>query len=118
MSAKSLLCLFGPMADRCPIAVMAMISAFLSLASSGVVAGDPPKPALSFSLTATDGNFVRTVGPGLRLCVDRDELGWEVGVYRRRGSDNLLLPAGNWHGAQACQIYTWMPRLGTFGNSG
>ena len=74
------------------------------------------KPALPFSLTATNGYFVRDIGEGLRLRVDRDELGWDVGVFKNRKGDNLLLPPGNWHGAQMCQIYTWMPRTATFGN--
>jgi hypothetical protein len=97
---------------------MRLLIAILALLSFGscVLAVDAPaKPTLSFSLTATNGYFVRSVGHGFRLRVDRDELGWEVGVFRRGGHDNLLLPQGNWHGAQPCQVYAWMPRTRTFG---
>lgn len=91
------------------------ILALFSFESCMLAADAPSKPTLSFSLTATNGYFVRSVGQGLRLRVDRDALGWEVGVFKRGGHDNLLLPQGNWHGAQPCQIYTWMPRTQTFG---
>ena len=94
------------------------ILVLLTFGPRTVVAGTPAKPALSFSLTATNGCFVRSVGQGLRLRVDRDgdELGWEVGVFKKGGGDNLLLPKGNWHGSQSCHIYSWMPRTHTFGD--
>ena len=42
-------------------------------------AGDfPPKPALAFSLTATNQSFSHRLGSGLILRVERDELGCEV----------------------------------------
>jgi len=88
----------------------------INLGSCAIAAEAAARPRLSFSLTATNGYFVRDIGEGFRLRVDRDELGWEVGVFKNRKGDNLLLPRGNWHGAQMCQIYTWMPRDGTFGN--
>lgn len=97
---------------------MRLLIAILALFSSGdcVLAADAPaKPTLSFSLTATNGHFVRSVGQGLWLRVSRKELGWEVGVFKKGGHDNLLFPQGNWHGAQPCQIYAWMPRTQTFG---
>jgi hypothetical protein len=97
---------------------MRLLIAILTLLSFGsrVLAADgPAEPTLSFSLTATNGCFVRSIGEGLRLRVDRDELGWEVGVFKRGGQDNLLLPQGNCHGAQPCQIYSWMARIPTFG---
>jgi len=75
-----------------------------------------PKPTLSFNLASTNGWFGQNIGKGLRLRVERDELGWEVCVYENGSSDNLLLPRGNWHGPQLCQIYTWMPRKDIFGN--
>jgi hypothetical protein len=91
------------------------ILALLTFWSSAIVAGALTKPTLSFSLTATNTYFVRSVGQGLRLRVDREELGWEAGVFKTGGHDNLLLPQENWHGVQQCQIYTWMPRTHTFG---
>ena len=107
---RSIIILFG-FAMRLLIAILALFSfGFCVLAADA-----PVKPTLSFSLTATNGYFVRSVGQGLRLRVSRDELGWEVGVFKQGGRDNLLLPQGNWHGAQPCQIYAWMPRTQTFG---
>ena len=75
-----------------------------------------PKPALSFNLAATNGWFGQSIGKGLRLRVERDELGWEVCVYKKGSSDNLLLPQGNWNGPQLCQIFPWMRRNNAFGN--
>jgi len=97
---------------RVAIAILFLIN----FGSCAIAAQDAAKASLSFNLTATNGYFVRDIGQGLQLRVDRDELRWEVGVFRRGKRDNLLLPRGNWHGAQVCQIYTWMPRTGTFGN--
>jgi len=93
-----------------------VILTLLGFGACALAAGAPEKLALSFSLTATNSCFVRDIGQGLRLRVDRDELGWEVGVFKRGKGDNLLMPRGNWHGAQICQVYSWMPRTGTFGN--
>jgi len=93
----------------------------LTLLGVGVAAASTrsaPKPTLSFDLASTNGWFGQNIGKGLRLRVERasDELGWEVCVYKKGSSDNLLLPRGNWHGPQSCQIYTWMPRNNVFGN--
>ena len=90
------------------------ILTLLTFGSCAVVADASAKPTLSFSLTATNGYFARNVGRGLRLRVARDELGWEVGVFKKGGGENLLLPQGNWHGAKMCQLYAWMPRTHTF----
>lgn len=89
----------------------------LSLGFSAVGANSAPKPILSFNLASTNGWFGQNLANGLRLRVERDELGWEVCVYRKGSTDNLLLPRGNWHGPQACHIYAWMPRENVFGDA-
>jgi hypothetical protein len=96
--------------------VVIAILILIIFGSCAIAAQAAAKPSLSFNLTATNGYFVRDIGPGLRLRVDRDDLGWEIGVFMRGKRDNLLLPRANWHGMQVCQIYTWMSRTGTFGN--
>ena len=91
--------------------------AILTLLISGIcaVAGDSgTKPILSFSLTATNRSFTRSVGQGLTLRVERDVIGWEVGVFRKRSSDNLLYPQHNWHGAYPCQLSAWSHWTQTF----
>ena len=81
----------------------------LSAATCGHAAPATPKPTLTFSLAATNGYFARNIGERMRLRVERDELGWEVCVYKKGSADNLLMPRGNWHGLQPCQIHAWLP---------
>ena len=76
------------------------------------------KPVLSFRLTATNSSFARSVGHGLTLQVERDVLGWEVGVFRKGSTDNLLYPQHNWHGAYPCQLYAWSHRTKTLPDEG
>ena len=96
---------------------MRAILATFTLIASGlcaVGAGSSSKPLLSFSLTATNGRFTRPIGQGLTLRVERDQLGWEVGVFLKGSSDNLLYPQRNWHGAYPCQLSAWSYRTQTF----
>lgn len=65
------------------------------------------EPDLSFSLTAKKRSFAHQIAPGLELRVERTELGWEAGVFRNNGTDNLLYPQENWHGAFPCQLSAW-----------
>jgi hypothetical protein len=97
---------------RALIAILTLLG--LGFSAAGV--DSAPKPTPSFNLAATNCWFGRNIGKGLRLRVECDELGWEVYVYKKGSTDNLLLPRGNWHGPQLCQIYTWMPRKDGFGN--
>ena len=69
---------------------------------------------LSFSLTATNEGFSKRLEEGLWLRDERDELGWEVGVFRNRSPDNLLYPQSNWHGAFPCELSAWSHRTMTF----
>ena len=89
----------------------------LAFCASGLfaAAGDHPvKPVLSFSLAAAKQSFSHRLESGLTLRVDLNELGWDIGVFRGRRSDNLLYPQGNWHGAFPCQLYAWSQRRKTF----
>ncbi len=92
------------------LAVVAFVlSSFVALCADLSV-----KPVLSFSLAATNQNFTRHLERGLSLRVERDFLGWEVGVFRDRSTDNLLYPQLNWHGAFPCQLSAWSRRSKTF----
>ena len=74
---------------------MRIFNSILALVASGLfaIAGEPTdKPVLSFSLTATNQNFSHQLTSGLTLHVERDALGWEVGVFKGRSSDSLLYP--------------------------
>jgi hypothetical protein len=96
---------------------MRALLATLTLIASGVCtvgAGSSSTPLLSFSLTATNGSFTRAIGQGLTLRVERDQIGWEVGVFQKGSSDNLLYPQRNWHGAYPCQLSAWSYRARTF----
>ena len=91
--------------------------AILTLIAFGicaVAAAPASKPVLSFSLTATNNRFTRSVGQGLTLRVERDVLGWEVGIFRKGSTDNLLYPQRNWHGAYPCQLSAWSHPTQTF----
>jgi hypothetical protein len=80
-----------------------------------LLARDPiGKPVLSFSLTATNQSFSRPLSSGLTLRVERDVLGWEVGVFKDHSADSLLYPAHNWHGVFPCQLSAWSCRSKTF----
>lgn len=94
-------------------ALLAIIFAALSACAAGR-AETPVKPVLSFSLTARNPRFTRSLGNGLSLRVVRDTLGWEAGVFRDHSTDNLLYPQGNWHGAFPCQLSAWSHRSRTF----
>ena len=72
------------------------------------------KPVLSFSLTATNQSFSHRLVSGLTLRVERDESGWEVGVFTDHSTDSLLYPQRNWHGAYPCQLSAWSHRTQTF----
>jgi hypothetical protein len=72
------------------------------------------RPTLSFSLTATNQSFTRQLDGDLSLRVERDGLGWEVGVFRGHSTDNLLYPQRTWHGAFPCQLAAWSHRTRTF----
>ena len=87
----------------------------ITLLSFGASASDSAaEPVLSFSLAATNQNFSRQLERGLSLRVERDSLGWEVGVFRDRSTENLLYPQRNWHGAFPCQLSAWSHRTKTF----
>ena len=90
------------------------ILALVALALCAIGADAPSKPVLSFSLAATNDSFARAVGRGLTLRVERDQLGWEVGVFHQRSTENLLYPQRNWHGAYPCQLTAWSHRTRTF----
>jgi hypothetical protein len=97
-------------------AMRAFVS-ILALFASGLLAAaedSPAKPVLSFSLTATNQSFTHRLESGLTLRVERNELGWDVGVFQRHSTDNLLYPQGNWHGAFPCQLSAWSQRRKTF----
>jgi hypothetical protein len=94
----------------------ALISILAIVASSLFAIGGESltKPVLSFSLTATNHSFAHQVGSGLILRVERDELGWEAGVFRAHSTENLLYPQHVWHGAFPCQLSAWSYRRWTF----
>ena len=91
-------------------------SIFVLLASGVLaVAGNSlSKPVLTFSLTATNRSFSQRLDSGLILRVERDELGWEVGVFQPHSTDSLLYPQLSWHGAFPCQLSAWSQRSQTF----
>jgi hypothetical protein len=96
------------------LAARRALFSILVLFISGLLAaaGDfPPMPVLAFSLTATNQNLSHRLGSGLILRVERDELGWEVGVYQHHSTDSLLYPQHNWHGAFPCQLSAWSQRV-------
>jgi hypothetical protein len=89
----------------------------LALLVSGLfaIAGEPTtKPILSFSLTASNQSFSHRLGSGLTLRVERNDLGWEVGVFEGHSTNNLLYPQRKWHGAFSCQLSAWSHRTQTF----
>ena len=97
--------------------IMRTFISILALLVSGLfaIAGEPAtKPVLSFSLTATNQSFSHQLASGLTLRVERDELGWEVGVFEGHSTDSLLYPQRNWHGAFPCQLSAWSHRTQTF----
>lgn len=96
----------------------AFFSILALLASSSLVfAGDfAAKPLLAFSLAATNQSFSEKLGSGLVLRVERNEIGWEVGVFRHEHEDSLLYPQHNWHGAFPCQLSAWSQKSQTFPN--
>jgi hypothetical protein len=96
---------------------MSIFNFILAFFASGLIAfanESVNKPVLSFDLTATNQNFSYQLTPELTLRVERDELGWEVGVFKGDSTDNLLYPQRNWHGAYPCQISAWSHRTQTF----
>lgn len=89
----------------------------LALSVSGiaaVAAEFSSKPALAFSLTATNCSFIHQLDFELILRIERNELGWEVGVYQRGSADSLLYPQHDWHGAFPCQLSAWTQQSQTF----
>jgi hypothetical protein len=97
--------------------IVRAFTSILALLASGLfaLAGESAiKPILSFSLTATNQNFSHRLALGLTLRVERDVLGWEVGVFKGRSTDSLLYPHRNWHGAFPCQLSAWSHRTQTF----
>ena len=99
--------------------VLRMLLVVITLALTGfaaLLAESPAKPVLSFSLMATNQTFSRQLEHDLSLRVERDALGWEVGVFRSRSTDNLLYPQKRWHGAYPCQLSAWSFRTQTFPN--
>lgn len=72
------------------------------------------RPILSFSLNATNEIFQKQIAANLKLCAKRDEMGWEVGVFKGRSTDNLLYPQRSWHGAFPCQLAAWSHHALTF----
>jgi hypothetical protein len=91
---------------RAPISILALFASGL-LAFAG-------EPVLSFSLTATNQSFSHQLTAGLALRVERDAVGWEVGVFEGQSTDSLLYPQPNWHGAFPCQLSAWSHRTQTF----
>jgi hypothetical protein len=89
----------------------------ITLLASGFVAaaGEPStKPVLAFSLTATNASFTHRLSSVLMLRAERDDLGWEVGVFQRHSTDSLLYPQRIWHGAFPCQLSAWSHSTQTF----
>jgi hypothetical protein len=77
----------------------------LLFSASLAFAGEPvEKQVLSFSLTDANKYLSCQLVPKLMLHVKRDGNGWEVGVFKGSGRDNLLYPHHLWHGAFPSQI--------------
>ncbi len=92
-----------------------IVQIFLTLVCvTATMEGRVEKPVLSCSLTATNSVFRHQLNSGYSVRVVRCELGWEVEVFNGHDKENLLYPAGNWHGAQPCQISAWSHRTLTF----
>lgn len=87
---------------------------FLGLGLVAAAGDQTAKPVVSFSLVATNYSFSYQLAPRLSLRVERDVCGWEVGVFKTGGKDNLLYPKRTWHGAYPCQISAWSHSLQSF----
>jgi hypothetical protein len=62
---------------------------------------------LTMPLASRTSSFKAHAPSGVSIIVVRDENGWEVqafGAADHAHKDNLLYPAGNWHGAFPCQV--------------
>ena len=79
-----------------------------------LAATQPQQPMLKFSTTDARDRFETNLPNGLRLVVEKNELGWEVSVFKGKSQDSLLYPQGNWHGAWPCQLSAWSHKRKTF----
>ena len=79
-----------------------------------LLASQPQKPLISFSTTDARENFQAKLPNGLKLVVEKNELGWVVGVFKGKSHDSLLYPQPNWHGAWACQLSAWSHKRKAF----
>ena len=103
MAAGAELAAFGlkPMRVRY-LSVLFLVSALSTLAADA-----KPKPALTFSLTATNESFVVLPEPGFRLEVFGNSSDWSVDVSRGSQRGWLLYPRENWHGAHESDLSAW-----------
>ena len=90
-----------------------IIPAIIGL-SIPLAATPPQQPLLTFSATDGRDRFETKLPHGLRLVVEKNELGWEVGVFKGKSRDSLLYPQANWHGAWPCQLSAWSHKRKTF----
>ncbi len=79
-----------------------------------LVAPQPEKPLVRFSATDVRERIQAKLPNGLKLVVEKNELGWVVGVFKGKSHDSLLYPQHNWHGAWACQVSAWSHKRKTF----
>ena len=91
-------------------------------ASALVLSPNPaaPEARLLFTFPALEpaDRFSAPLPRGLRVIVVRTGLGWEVGVFKGSGTDNLLYPTPRWHGAYPCQLSAWSHLDKTFPDIG
>ena len=83
---------------------LAALSTFLSAAPEPSCSGPL---LLKMPLASRKATFKARAASGVSIIVVPDTDGWEVqafGAADPHHKDNLLYPAGNWHGAFPCQV--------------
>ena len=91
-----------------------MLFPVLIACSATSIASQPDKPLLAFSAADQGQRFQAKLPNGLRVDVEKDELGWVVGVFKGKSQDSLLYPQHNWHGAWPCQLSAWSHKRKTY----
>jgi hypothetical protein len=82
--------------------------------SISLAAAQPDQPLFAFSSVDAHESFQAKLPNGLLVRIEKNELGWEVGVFKGKSQDSLLYPQHNWHGAWPCQISAWSHKRKTF----
>jgi len=90
-----------------------LFPAVISLAIP-LAAAQPDRLLMTFSIVDENPYFESRLPNGLRLTVEKDGLGWVVGVFRGKSTDSLLYPQRRWHGAWPCHLYAWSHKQKTF----